>query len=103
ASHGQQRGFRGQRRNAWNWRRQNGWSRWGRNSWHWSQAGVDGYWGSSYGYADPSASGGDGPPIAISAPALDVYLPAQPTNFDPSSAGGCVIHKLVYDQSGQYV
>jgi hypothetical protein len=104
--HGQSQVWRGGSQGSWGWRGKNGWNRFSRNSWRWNQAGLLGlgYWQSPYGFADAETSvAGDAPPVVIGAPAINVFLPAEPASFDQAAEGRCVILKLIYDRDGKYV
>jgi hypothetical protein len=101
-SHGQAPGWRNRDRRSWAWRSR---SPLGRNGWFWNQGGIygSGFWFSPYAYADTGSATGGGPLVVIGAPALNVFPAAATDNFDQSSEGGCVIHKLIYDRAGKYL
>ena len=82
-----------------------GWNGWNGNGWGWNQLGVTGgdYWGDPYSAptapSEPIIIGGGGPPVVIS-----VNGGGSGTSDAGSGyAGGCVIHKLIYDRDGRYM
>jgi hypothetical protein len=103
ASHRQPEGWGNAGRQSWG---QNGRNRWSRNSWdsNWGGLYGSGFWYSPYGSADAS-SGASGvvPVIMVGAPSFNAFPAAFAEGADPSTEGGCVIHKLIYDGSGKYL
>ena len=101
-SHGRTLGWRNTGRQSWTWRSQN---RWSRNGWFSNQGGFygSGFWFSPYGFADAaSGASGDAPVIVVGGP-LNDFPAAVTENADRNSESGCVLHKLIYDESGKYV
>jgi hypothetical protein len=98
-SHGRALGWRNAGRQSWSWRRQN---RWSRNGQFWNYGGFygSGFWFSPYGFAD--AASGDAMVITIGRP-LNDFPAAVTESADQNSESGCVLHKLIYDESGKYV
>jgi hypothetical protein len=69
-----------------------GWGGWSGNDWGW------GDWGGapvSTGASEPIIVGGGAPVI--------INVGADPPSGGAGYAGGCVIHKLIYDHDGKYV
>jgi len=107
---------------AWGWAwghkawGRNGWAHnrwahygWGRNGARWRNGwnggfGYDYGYGPAYGdrYGEPAALAGGAPPLVF-APSVTVYAPVAANRGEEAVAGGCVIHKLEYDSTGNYV
>ena len=101
-SHGRTLGWRNAGRQSWTWRSQN---RWSRNGWFSNQGGFygSGFWFSPYGFADAAGgASGDVPVIVVGGP-LNDFPAAVTESADRNSESGCVLHKLIYDESGKYV
>src|SRR5208337_1530756 len=98
-----ERGFswNGQRGYRWNGRGRYGWNGWGANPGLWGvgSLGVWDGWGApeSPPAAPAFALGGDGPPAAVT-----VIAPG-PVAGPGEYGGGCVIHQLRYDRTGNFI
>jgi hypothetical protein len=104
--HGQAQGWRNGPRRSWSWRGQYGGNRFAGGGWFWNGGGFygDGFSYAPYGYAYPAGGGvGGGTLVVVGAPTLGVFPGAGAGVADPGPQGGCVIHKLAYDKSGNYV
>ena len=71
----------------------------GVGSWGWGGGGWDGWGGVpvSTGASQPIIVGAGAPVI------INVGADPKPSSANAADAGGCVIHKLIYDSNGKYV
>jgi hypothetical protein len=74
---------------------------WNGAGWGWNQLGLAGwgYWGDpNSAPSEPIIIGGGGPPLVV-----NVVAGSGTGGAGDGYAGGCVIHKLIYDVDGKYV